>query len=60
MMLDRLIDLCADWEDEVAEFATKDDPYYNGVRQCIADLRAVVGEAVETAMHTYNDSKDGL
>lgn len=31
----------AEWAEEVAEFATKDDPYYNGVRQCIDDLKAV-------------------
>jgi hypothetical protein len=29
-----------DWKAEIAEFATKDDPYYNGVRQCLSDLEA--------------------
>jgi len=35
-------ELIASWELEVIEFATKDDPYYNGVRQCIDDLKATL------------------
>lgn len=30
--------LVEDWNGEIAEFATKDDPYYNGVRQCRDDV----------------------
>lgn len=30
----------AEWEREIAEFATKDDPYYNGVRQCVQDAKS--------------------
>lgn len=40
-------DLLISWESEIAEFATHNDPYYNGVRQCIQDLEAVLVDIEE-------------
>jgi len=37
-------ELVEEWQSEIKEFATKDDPYYNGVRQCVADVRAILEE----------------
>lgn len=32
--------LMEEWKSDIDAFATKDDPYWNGVRQCLSDLRA--------------------
>lgn len=37
-----LRELVDDWQREITEFATKDDPYYNGVRQCLSDVLALL------------------
>lgn len=39
-----LLELAKNWREEIAEFATKDDPYYNGVRMCLSDLESYLSD----------------